>query len=316
MPPVTVLPKDISGLRSGNTGVDYVHRFDSGKAGPTVVVNGLMHGNEFCGMSAITRLLEHDVRPKIGTMILSLSNVEAYGAFDPDDPGATRFMDEDMNRVWTDDRLAGREGPETREVVRARELWPIFREADHLLDLHTTLLGELPFWVLPQVARGSDLATAVTVPAARLQLTGGGMIGVPLLDAGPFADPTGKATALVAECGQHWAPEAQDVAFACALRFLTHFGMVDAEQASALEPKVEAGPKGLFRVTHDLFAETADWHYPRVYTGLDRVESGEILAMDGEKPVHAPEGGCWVALARPSPKQGGEAMTLADFIPD
>ncbi len=35
-PPVLeVLPRDIAAYREGNTGIDYVHRFDSGTAGPT-----------------------------------------------------------------------------------------------------------------------------------------------------------------------------------------------------------------------------------------------------------------------------------------
>lgn len=38
--------------REGNTGVDYVHRFDSGVPGPHVLFNALTHGNEFCGMVA------------------------------------------------------------------------------------------------------------------------------------------------------------------------------------------------------------------------------------------------------------------------
>ena len=29
-----VLPRDLSAYRAGNTGVPYVHRFDSGRAGP------------------------------------------------------------------------------------------------------------------------------------------------------------------------------------------------------------------------------------------------------------------------------------------
>ena len=71
-PVLEVLPRDLSAYRAGNTGIDYVHRFDSGRPGPDVMINALTHGNELCGMVAVCYLLDSDVRPKIGTLTLSL----------------------------------------------------------------------------------------------------------------------------------------------------------------------------------------------------------------------------------------------------
>ena len=45
-----LLPRDLRAYCEGNTGIPYVHRFESGKPGPHVLVNALTHGNEFCGM--------------------------------------------------------------------------------------------------------------------------------------------------------------------------------------------------------------------------------------------------------------------------
>ena len=47
--PIEVRPPDITAYRASPTGVDYVHVFDSGQPGPTVMVQALTHGNEFCG---------------------------------------------------------------------------------------------------------------------------------------------------------------------------------------------------------------------------------------------------------------------------
>ena len=55
-PVFEVLPRDLEPYRRGNVGVDWVHRFDSGKPGPHVLINALTHGNEFCGMVAATHL--------------------------------------------------------------------------------------------------------------------------------------------------------------------------------------------------------------------------------------------------------------------
>ena len=46
-PTLEVLPRDLSPYRVGNVGIDYVHRFESGKPGPHLLVNALTHGNEF-----------------------------------------------------------------------------------------------------------------------------------------------------------------------------------------------------------------------------------------------------------------------------
>ena len=70
-PVFEVLPRDLSAYRAGNTGVEYVHRFESGRPGPHLMVNALTHGNEFCGMAAVCDPLDRGMRPRIGTLTLS-----------------------------------------------------------------------------------------------------------------------------------------------------------------------------------------------------------------------------------------------------
>ena len=107
--PLQVLPRELSAYRAGNTGVDYVHRFDSGRPGPHVLVNALTHGNEICGMVAATHLLDTGVRPLIGVLTVSFAHVEAYEAFRADDPFANRQIVHNLNRVWSDAWLSGSE---------------------------------------------------------------------------------------------------------------------------------------------------------------------------------------------------------------
>ena len=97
--PVELTPPDISGYR-GNTEFPYVTRFDSGRPGPHVLVNGLTHGNELCGAIAVDFLFRHAIRPTRGVMTLSFANVAAFQRFDARVPDASRFVDEDFNRLW------------------------------------------------------------------------------------------------------------------------------------------------------------------------------------------------------------------------
>ncbi len=47
--PIELIAPDISAYRAGNTGIDYVTTFDSGNAGPHVMISAVTHGNELCG---------------------------------------------------------------------------------------------------------------------------------------------------------------------------------------------------------------------------------------------------------------------------
>jgi len=44
--PIELQKPDIRRWQAGTHGVDYVHTFDSGVAGPHVMINALTHGNE------------------------------------------------------------------------------------------------------------------------------------------------------------------------------------------------------------------------------------------------------------------------------
>ncbi|MGH8336598.1 MAG: succinylglutamate desuccinylase, partial [Gammaproteobacteria bacterium] len=158
-PVFEVLPRDLSAYRRGNVGIDYVHRFESGKPGPHVLVNALTHGNELCGMVAATHLLDSGVRPLIGTLTISFANVAAYETFDPAQPFESRLLVHNLNRIWSPEWLDGPE--DSPELRRARELRPVLAQADHLLDIHSTSQDVEPFWVYPGFARNGDVALAI-----------------------------------------------------------------------------------------------------------------------------------------------------------
>ena len=84
--PIEIDPPDLSPYRAGNTGIDYVTRFDSGVAGPHVLATALVHGNELCGAVALDFLLRANVRPQRGTLTLAFCNVAAFDNFDRAQP--------------------------------------------------------------------------------------------------------------------------------------------------------------------------------------------------------------------------------------
>ena len=60
-------------------------------------------------------VLREQARPVKGKLTLGFLNVAAYQRFDPAKPSASRFVDEDINRVWSELTLDG-----TRDSVELR----------------------------------------------------------------------------------------------------------------------------------------------------------------------------------------------------
>lgn len=284
--PIEIQPPDIAPFRASNTGVDYVHVLDSGRPGPNVMVQALTHGNEFCGALALEYLFREGVAPARGRLTLAFANVAAFARFDFDDPDASRFIDEDYNRVWADDVLAGPR--DSAELRRARELRPFVDAADFLLDIHSMHEPCRPIMVCGMIDKGADFARRLGVPADLLIDTGH-PAGLRMRDRGGFGDPASPKNALLIECGQHWERRAVDVAIDTALRFLMATGAVDARWAGP-RLRIEAPPRQrLIRVTEAVVAKSMRFRFAGRYTGLEVIEkAGTPIAYDGDTVWTAP----------------------------
>lgn len=123
---------DLTLYQAGNTGVPWVWSFDSAVPGPHAMVNALTHGNEVCGAIVVKELLDRRLRPRQGRLTLSFANVEAYKNFDPMRPDASRFVDQDFNRVWNPATLDDL-SKDSAELRRARQLRPVVDTVDLLV---------------------------------------------------------------------------------------------------------------------------------------------------------------------------------------
>ncbi|MCB1980215.1 MAG: succinylglutamate desuccinylase/aspartoacylase family protein [Burkholderiaceae bacterium] len=308
-PTFEVLPRDLSAYRNGNTGVDYVHRFESGKPGPHVLVNALTHGNEFCGMVAALHLLDTGVRPRVGTLTVSFANVEAYESFDIERPFESRQLVHNLNRVWSVAELEG--SAVSPELLRARALRPVVAAADHILDLHSTSQDVQPFWVYPAFARNAQAARAIGVPAVHLVMPEGLGTGVPLIQHGRHGEAEGTGVALVAECGQHFRQASADMAISVARGFLAHFGLV--EPAPTDTPAV---PTRRFELLETALVRTPGFAFVRPLIGFETFGAGELIATDGEHDIRSPCEGCTVFMPTREPVVGREAVYLTRPLAD
>jgi len=299
-----VLPRDLSAYRQGNVGVDYVHRFESGRPGPHVLVNALTHGNEICGMVAATHLLDTGVRPRVGTLTVSFANVAAYESFDIEKPFESRQLVHNMNRIWSAEWLDG--GEQSPELARARAMRAVVDAADHILDIHSTSQDVEPFWVYPAYERNAALALAIGRPPVHLVMPQGLGSGVPLIQYGRHGvDGPGPGVAVVVECGQHFRRSAAELATAVTLDFLAHFGLID--------PPADAAPKApqrRFELLQTHLVHTKDFRFVRPLVGFETFAKDELIATDGERTIVSPCDGCTVFMPTREPIVGREAVYL------
>ncbi|WP_029062933.1 succinylglutamate desuccinylase/aspartoacylase family protein [Labrenzia sp. DG1229] len=304
---VELSPPDLSPYRHGNTGIPYVWRFDSRKPGPNVMISAIVHGNEPCGAIALDELLQRDTRPVAGSMTLAFMNIAAYEAFDPADANATRWIDEDFNRVWDVEVLEG--DRDSVELRRAREVRPALADIDFLLDIHSMQHLAPPLMMSGRHARAKDLAVAVGVPE-RVVGDAGHAAGRRMRDYGSFDDPSASATALLIECGQHWQAAAGDLARESTARFLVAGGVISEEN---LETFSEApSPQSSFTVIEAITIRAEEFVFAEPFFGGEVIaKKGTLLGYDGDEPVVTPEDDLMLVMPSKRLWRGQTAVRLA-----
>lgn len=293
--PVELSALDISAYRTGETGIPYVMSWEAPLPGPHALISAIVHGNELCGVHALDHLIRHRLRPVRGRLSLCFANVAAYETFDPNDPTQARYLDEDMNRVWDAEVLDG--ARDSQELQRARALRPLLDTTDYLLDLHSMQHPAEPLILAGRHEKGRAMAGAVGSPPL-VVMDGGHRAGRRMRDYGRFSVADDPRTALLVECGQHWARTSVTVAIACCLRYLLHLALIDDAEARRLGDKVAKGSatatdRRVVEVVDVVTVETPDFRFVADFRGMEHIPAqGTVIAYDGERPVVTPCDDC------------------------
>lgn len=309
-PPRFELPAPQFGRwRVGNTGVEGVWRFESGAAGREVLVTALVHGNEICGAWALLGALQAGLRPRRGALTLAFCNLAAFDRFDAAAPHASRFVDEDLNRVWGP--MAWRRGAwRTAEKRRALQLLPFAERADWLLDLHSMHHAGPPLVLTGLAPRHVALALQLGTPAL-VVADAGHRAGCRLRDHGRFGEiADGPTRSLLVECGFHGELAARDVALDGLGRFLLAAGSVEARDLPADWLRPLPAAQQVVEVTEAVTCAAgeaprfaADWK-----TGQRVPEAGTLLGFNAGVPFCTPYADC--TLIMPSLRNARPGTTL------
>ncbi len=308
--PIELTAPDISGY-TGNTDIPYVTQYDSGRPGPHLLIVASTHGNELCGALTLDFLFKHDIRPTRGILSLGFANVAAFQRFDAREPDASRFVDEDFNRLWDLATLDGLR--QSTELTRARRMRPLIDRVDFLLDLHSMQHATPPLALCGLAAKGRHLAAAVGVPAT-VVIDGGHAAGRRMRDYAAFADAASPKAALLVECGQHWERASATVALESALRFLKAFDMLDAAGLKHL-PAAAPPPQRVIEVTEAVTVKADRFEFNQRFIGLEVIPvGGTVIGTDGDRPVATPYDNCVLIMPSRRLTRGQTAVRLGRFV--
>jgi hypothetical protein len=300
---VHLSPPDITPWLAGNTGVPGFTTIESGRPGPSVTVVALTHGNELAGAIVLDAMLRAPPALASGRLTLGFANIEAFHRFNPKQPTASRFVDEDLNRLWDQQVL---DGPRhSSELSRARVMRPLIEQADILLDLHSMLWPSDPLILSGPSVKGRDLALSIGTPD--LVIADHGHISGPrLIDYAPFTG-AGHAAAALVEAGQHWEPATVQTTQICLAGLL---------RATGLLPGGPVPPRPrLAEVTIAVTAATAGFAFVRPFRGGDIIpERGTLIALDGAAEIRTPHDNCLLVMPSLRPSRGHTAVRLARFV--
>jgi hypothetical protein len=310
--PIEITAPAIGAYRRGNHAIDYVHRFVAKEAGAHVLVTALVHGNELCGAIALDMLLKSGLRPRRGTLTLAFCNVAAFERFDAANPSASRFVDEDFNRVWSPDVLDGSRN--TVETIRAREIRPIVAEADFLLDIHSMQHATAPLTLCGPLDKGRAWAKRIAFPELIVS-DHGHAAGRRMRDYGGFGDPASPKNALLVECGQHWERSSVTVAVRTMLRVLVDCGTFNRDDIASLMPPDAPTRPRVVEITHPVTIKSDRFAFVQAFRGLEVIpRQGTVIAHDGDEAIVTPYDDCILIMPSRRLTRGQTAVRLGRYV--
>ena len=305
---VEVACPDISRWEKSNVGdVPFVHEFQAKELGTDVLITSLVHGNEYTGAIVLCDLLNLLISGKLmlrrGSLTVIFANVDGFARFDAQQPDVSRFVDQDLNRVWSASLLAS--SAQSSELARARAIRPHVERATHLLDLHSMHEPCEPLLITGLLPRNVAFAQSLG-GLGQIVMDAGHKDGVRMRDFADFGNERSEKIALLLEAGQHWSQASVVAVRDVLLRFLLQTELLTMQDAllAGMQSWLAADrpARAPVQVTHAVVAQTMQFEFTNPFTGNEVIEkSGTVIAHDACQAITTPYDDC--VLVMPSIRQ-------------
>ena len=268
--------------------------FEGPSDGPSLIIFGGIHGNEPSGVRALKRVASELKKKQIrvnGRIVFLAGNTRALNR-------DVRFLDTDLNRHWTEEKIARNRvdgfGGTVEDKEQAELLVIIDRVLDSArnevfaLDLHSTSSESTPFAMVGDTIRNRTFAEKFPVTfllGIEEQLDG------TILE---YLNELGVVT-LGFEAGQHTTGEADRNQEALIWAALRNSGLVppDAVEEKYFDYLKKAmGRQQIIEIRHRHAIASGDgFSMQPGYRNFQPIRKGETLAQDQRGPITAAEGG-------------------------
>lgn len=261
--------------------------------GPTLIFIGGMHGNEPSGVLALHRaiaLLDGLASQCAGNVYALSGNLGAIRS-------GKRFQNEDLNRIWTRDRVAALQQPdfqpEHEDELEQKEMFDVLRSIMkrergpfYFLDLHTTSSETMPFVVMNDSLLNRMFTQQYPLPV---------ILGIEEYLDGPLLSYINELghVAFGYEAGQHESQSALDNHLAFIMLTLIYAGVIQRKSidtAKYLEQLRQEAPEG--HAFYEIFfrfkiKEGDDFEMEPGFVNFQHVVKGTQLATVNGLPVIA-----------------------------
>jgi len=276
-----------------------LHRIEGRPGGPTVILTAAIHGNEPAGLTAAARVfarLREERLPVAGRLAVLVGNLCALRS-------GLRFLDEDLNRRWTPERVAAlrESAAEGSPVAEDREQLELLDKFDELLegsagpyvflDLHTSSAEGPPFLTVGDTLSNRRFARGFSLP---LILGLEEQVDGALLE---YLNNAGFVTVGI-EAGQHQSDASVERIEAVLWLALARAGAIrqgDIPGEARLRGLLREASRGIppvieVRRRHAI-REQDEFRMEPGFRNFQRVRAGQLLATDRGGEVKAPESG-------------------------
>lgn len=217
----------------------YIGKISGEKKGPTLVFFGGIHGNEPAGVLALEQFFENLACRAVqirGTVIGLRGNIPALLQ-------GKRFLEHDLNRLWTYDNIAEIQNkpvfsrsPEEIQLVEIHELLTNLLEVNtgpfYFIDFHTTSSKTLPFITINDALINRKFSRLFPVPI---------ILGIEEYLEGPLLSLMNQMgyVSLGFESGQHYEMAAVENSIAFLWLAIVFSGLIDKKEVGGFEDYYE-----------------------------------------------------------------------------
>lgn len=270
----------------------------SKNTGPTITIMAGVHGDETSGLIATLKFLKMLEKGKIkinkGKINLVFANIPAIMQ-------GVRQTDANLNRVFRKKNKLNKNEYTSYEYKRAKEIMPILKSTDALLDLHSSATPKSPPFV---ICEPNSYFIAKKMPT---KIISRGWFDIEPGSTDDYVNKNKRCNniSICIECGYHDNPNGPKLAFEAIMIFLNEFDSI-IPQKKYIDNKA----KQSYIWANYIYKTKNNFCLANKFNDFQKLKKGTLIGLDGKEKVFTKKDSI-IIFARNRKKANEEAFILA-----